>query len=211
MKARDRKPRLLKSVKKNTALHLEHAQIPEKKVLTRTEEIFKVVTDVCEEHYLLTDSECGLSLIDDKDCVTEIEGTENGYLLKFRMELGRECALRQFAVRLSKRLNCQRRFFYKEDSVTYPCVSRPLSFLECAMVLEDNRGKEPIDRSGEEDENDYILGFKKRSTVEKEEEVKAYDGTQSEEEVDSMLDDADADELTDESYAEAEEAFANFA
>lgn len=211
MGRRERKPRLLKSVRKNDALHLEHAPIPPKRVLTRTEEIFKVVTDVCEEHYLLTDSECGLSLIDDKDSVTEIEGTENGFLLKFRMELGKEYALRQFAVRLSKRLNCLRRFFCKEDCVIYPGVDKPMRFYECAMVLEDNRGKEPIDRSGEEDENDFMLGGKNVMPVTEVAEKPVYDGTQSEEEVDSMLDDTDVDELTDESYAEAEEAFANFA
>lgn len=216
MSAKKKSPRLLKSVKQNTTLHLEHMPIPKPKVLTKREQIYKVVTDCCEEHYLLTDSECGLSLIDDTESVTEIEGTDNGYLLKFRMDCGREFALRQLAIRLSKRLNCLRRFFCKEDSVTYPGVSKPLHFLECAMVLEDNRDKEPIDRSGEEDEEDFLFGRKTKGLVKVVEEVKkeerkdAYDGTQTEEEVDEMLEETEV-VLTEESYADADEAYANFA
>lgn len=236
--AKKRQPRLLKKVEKDNLLHLHnafaHVDVKPKE-LTKEEEIFKAVTETCEEHYLLTDSECGLSLIEDKDCVKAIEGMENGYVLKFRMECERAFALRQFAIRLSKKLNCLRRFFVKENSVRYAGVPKPMYFLECAMVLEDNRGKEPIDRSGEEDDDEFLFQWKKRSMVGKQSEDEdksedksedknedkvevetqeaaepVYDGTQTEEKVNEMLEDAEV-VLTEESYADADEAYANFA
>ena len=231
MAVKRKSPRLLKKVKQNSTLHLEHAFKPiEKKELTKEEQIYQLVTETCEEHYLLTDSECGLSLIDDKECVKAIEGTENGYLLKFRMEVDKSFACREFAIKLSHKLNCLRRFFMKKDSVTYPGVSRPIYFLECAMVLEDNRGKEPIDRSEEVDEDEFLFEWKKRRRIYSEDnihridmsddEVKdneeehvrevSYDGTQTEEEVDAMLADTEVI-LTEESYADADEVYANFA
>lgn len=246
--ARKRQPRLLKKVEKDKYLHLHNA-FPKRaetnrKELTKEEEIFGVVTEVCEEHYLLTDSECGLSLIEDKDCVKAIDGMENGYVLKFRMDTCKAFAVRQLAIRLSKRLNCLRRFFVREDSVSYEGVAKPLYFLECAMVLEDNRGKEPIDRSEEEDEEEFLFEWKRKraewegkdkgkcdegahecskevETDEEEddavEDVESdeprYDGTQDEYEVNTMLEGAEVEEeeLTEESYAEADEAYANFA
>ena len=246
--ARKRQPRLLKKVEKDKYLHLHNAfpksDETKRKELTKEEEIFEVVTEVCEEHYLLTDSECGLSLIEDKGCVKAIEGTENGYVLKFRMDTCRAFAVRQFAIRLSKRLNCLRRFFVREDSVSYEGVEKPLFFLECAMVLEDNMGKEPIDRSEEEDDEEFLFEWKRKRAVcegnvegvkgdegahdgsidadtgKEEENVddgeadeQMYDGTQDEDEVNTMLEEAEVEEeeLTEESYADADEAYANFA
>lgn len=227
--ARKRQPMLLRKVEKDKYLHLHNAfptKTEERSGLTKEEEIFEVVTAVCEEHYLLTDSECGLSLIEDKGCVRAIEGTENGYVLKFRMGTDKAFAVRQFAIRISKRLNCLRRFFVKEDSVSYEGVENPLYFLECAMVLEDNRGKEPIDRSGEEDEDEFLFQWKRKMEVRAEkvdgeddraqeegEEENVYDGTQDDDEVNTRLEEAEVEEeeLTEESYAEADEAYANFA
>lgn len=213
MAARRNSPRLLKKVKKNPSLHLERLPpLPKKKELTKREQIFKMVTDLCEEGYLLTDSECGTSLIDSIDCVTEIEGVENGYLLKYRMDIGKEFATRQLAIRLSKALNCPRRYFCRRDSVTYPGVIRPMFYLECAMVLEDNRGIEEIDRSGEEDDDEFLFRREKRKEHGRRniEGEKFYDGTQSEEAVEEMLEESEV-VLTEESYAEADEAYANFA
>lgn len=233
--ARKRQPRLLRKVEKDKYLHLHNAfptKTEERRELTKEEEMFEVVTAVCEEHYLLTDSECGLSLIEDKGCIRAIEGTENGYVLKFRMGTDKAFAVRQFAIRISKRLNCLRRFFVKEDSVKYEGVEKPLYFLECAMVLEDNRGKEPIDRSVEEDEEEFLFQWKRKRVNaivaegadgegvavnaecgDREQEEPRYDGTQDEDEVNTMLEEAgmEGSELTEESYAEADEAYANFA
>ena len=230
--AKKRQPRLLKKVEKDNLLHLHNAFSQGRKKtkeLTKEEEIFKVVTETCEEHYLLTDSECGLSLIEDKECVKAIDGTDNGYVLRFRIGCDKKFAVRKFAIRMSEKLNCLRRFFVKEESVVYAGAPKPLCFLECAMVLEDNRGKEPIDRSMEEDEDEFLFQWGKRGVVcedgnvdvvkrvcvcESENskgcECHEYDGTQTEEEVDERLGDAEV-VLTEESYADADEAYANFA